>query len=158
MKPLTAEKDIHVFKVVVLKGPLFGLGYVGIPYYYNDKGVIYEKGKKYTSKIFYEEEAMIINEGLHSYLPEMTDLFVRDETLWLDVLLEVVGNSGEITNYQGFGGLELGVMECVIPVGATYFLNENGEVVSNRLRVTRINKIDELETDKCTGAVTFKKT
>lgn len=117
---MIAEKDIPVFKIV--RKAICGSNYESV---YHKK--VYYRREKATSGIeFYG--TYTIEKGLHSYLPEVKTIL--DEGLLIISDFNGCYLDGFDTKYS-----ELAKMNCIIPKGSEYYVNERGEVVSNQLKV-----------------------
>jgi len=125
---MIAEKDIPVFKIV--KKTTWGSNYESI--YYRK---VYYLREKVTSGIeFYG--TYIIEKGLHSYLPEVK-IILEKGVLFIEDISWCYMDSFEDKYY------ELAKMNCIIPKGSEYYVNERGEVVSNRLEVIGFEEINK---------------
>lgn len=110
-----ADKEIPVFKVV-----------------YKDLSSVYAIfrytiGKTYRLKVLWLDNNEI-NIGFHSYIPNVT--------LRPDDDLVIIEFEGIYLDYQFWSNVA--ILECVIPIGAQYCVNEKGEVVSNQIKVLNV--------------------
>ena len=155
-----AKNDIEVFKIVTLlayanyngsQAKVCPIYYQTISYGYYDRineifnmnqnghfkeGPIkinecYDGDLKYGYSEYYS-----CSKAFHSYKSDMTSV-VFDE----NGLMAVKHPSGERTRYGSYVRNNLIIMECVIPKGANYAVNEEGECVSDELVVKRLNEI-----------------
>lgn len=156
-----AEGDVKVFKIVfkeVKTWKVLEKDYVR-KYYAPYRLFTYEISKTYSVDKLYPVtrhngmyEKVIINEGFHSYSCKHCMLEEHDETI------EIHSNKlipSTITHYEKgytkkvFEGYkfkysqQMGVtmLECVIPAGTEYWENENGEIVSQKIKIIREVKI-----------------
>lgn len=125
-----ADKDIQVFKIVN----------------WNNTSVYqdfhYETGKEYESYVRIEREDWSDNEGhytisqgIHSYNSRKVHVEYSYKDYFGNICskyFKVVGNNMTI-DYFVRVYMRLKCVDCVIPKGATYYENEQGEIVSNRL-------------------------
>lgn len=124
-----AEEDIPVFKIVNCnKTSVF-------------KNFLYEENTKYDlgKEIDVHEGVIVnflINEGFHSYCKkckiEITDIESKEFFRVVDLLGTVL-----------LGHKSLLILECLIPKGATYYINEKGECVSDKLKTLKFYKIND---------------
>ena len=125
LKLETAKEDIPITKVV---RPSFDKN-VYYPYYKTPTGV-YEKGVKRYSKILSMESSVPpyckVDVALHSYLP--SKVFFREG--FTSILFYSKDSNLPIQRYDAD---EAKIVHGIIPKGASYCINEYGEVVSNEL-------------------------
>lgn len=130
--PNIAEEDIIVYKVMLLRD-----GYRNelISFYYSKRYVI---GKEYIEETETVEPVYLyhysINKGFHSYSLEKT---TEKECynycqIWSGTTLLDYVNLGIDVHY----GETLVAVECIIPKGSTYYENDLGEIVSDRIIIT----------------------
>ena len=128
----TAKEDLVVFKMLIdtchkrpntLLSPIYRHFYhIGEEYRLQDplKLLVNQWANKY-----------LINEGIHSYT---TDCCVVKQS---DGSCIVKNQAGEIIgNYPYIGGsYDFVITSCIIPKGATYYVNFDGEVVSDVIKI-----------------------
>ena len=108
------------------------------PHFHPDKAM-YREGMTYTV-IGIEKPLLPMKdryEGYHSY--DRQSCYVRKPSVSLCVFNKkdhMIDSCGRTTN--------LSFVECTIPRGSIYFRNENGHIVSNKLRIDKINVLDLL--------------
>ena len=127
----TAKKDIPIFKIMTKDL---------ISRYYC---FAYELNTEYRSWLDYPEKSYntnsskyFINRGFHSYNPKCTvRKSFRNKTIKIC--------SKQIFNYTLLAAEPYGVVkvEGIIPKDANYYLNEFGEYVSDRIKLTKIVEI-----------------
>lgn len=122
--PRIALKDIKVKKLFLHTKDKYVTPYRKFEY---EKGVVYKSKLKLHCPSIYE---MYIDEGLHSY----TDKTEIDSYASVDSHYNVKIN-GRWCSLYTFEYNGVCVKECIIPKGSIYFVNKEGEVVSNRLRL-----------------------
>lgn len=129
-----AKRNIKVFKFA-LEAP----GGKVVPYFFSRKISCYEEGKEYTSKIhcFYEGfgNDLIIDEGLHSYNKKLCwykkdSHFINMHSLFLSPAMYFDIRDGLLK------------LDCHIPKGSKYYINCSGEMVSDKLVVDKIQKLN----------------
>lgn len=127
--PRVAVKPINVFKVV------WKLGDVYEAYYFC---FTYEKGKRYKTRLNKYQGGYVLD-GFHSY-SEKTVTFVNDGDWRLEIKSKK--NGSRLDFFHFLCGREhdadtqgLTIMKCHIPRWARYYINQRGEVVSNRIVV-----------------------
>lgn len=124
-----AEKDIKVYKIVTIID-------------HN----LYSVFKNYKYRLGVEEKAslsisrlhkLMITHGLHSY---SEDCKIHDTCTEVNV---IVKNTDCMTccMYTKVSTYTLCKLECVIPKGAVYYCNKNGEMVSDRLLPIKVAEI-----------------
>lgn len=158
-----AKRDIEVYKVLYKHEDKY------VPYYQSDD-LAYEVGKLYKQKMngrhsydgFY-----MVSIGFHSYSMERTYVKRRNSSCSfglvtyriytkmgdkIDVYFDDKYNTIEVTN--GFLSNEtttikdeVHFVKCIIPKGAEYFENEDGEIVSNMI-IVRGDEMCKVEFEK----------
>lgn len=110
ISPKISEKDIPVFKIC----KIYDYKHVESKYQY----FTYELGKLYTENInpYISSEGIRINKAFHSY------------DMCLGIISHTMKSVDEI------------IVEGIIPKGATYYLNEFGEIASNQIILKKIKK------------------
>lgn len=138
---MVADKDIHVFKIA--NSPCTSLGV--FPYFYNFNEICYKEGETYFQRMAANEpyyglfKEYIINLGFHSYaLNNIRLMGARSREIPLVATCAKKATSMHTSQKYNIYGLA--IMLCVIPKGATYYVNSVGEIVSNKLKVERILK------------------
>lgn len=141
-----ADEDIEVFKVV-RKIPCDGFMELK-PWFFTAReayGSVSRNGKAYiigdglhtmNSNLFFEKgkgTETYCNEAFHSYSKDFFDVKVTDKY----VNLYAKGTINCIDFYKSKTSL---VMDCIIPKGTKYAVNELGEVVSESIKVVRFSK------------------
>lgn len=131
-KPLVSDGNVKIKKVCLLyNGNIHG-------YYYHN--FIYELNKEYQTNVsllldtdnFYSGSV-----GFHSYLYKEVSLIPNRYTL--DAYL----GTYFITAYSKTS--DVVIVEGYIPKGATYYINENKEIISDRIVLTNItHRLTEL--------------
>ena len=139
-----ATEDLKCYKIVSKFNyePFFR------PYFRcNDSPMIYEVGKTYYGKICPEKVAgganlIAIHEGIHCY-DLSVHIFHRDK-------YEVYRDKYEVNYLLPCGiFLKLGIfssrtdckavlMECTIPKGTLYYMNDKGEIVTEKLIINKV--------------------
>lgn len=133
----TAEEDLFVFKILIdtchkrpntLVSPVYKcLYYIGESYCNQEPLKV---------RINQYADRYIINEGIHSYT---TDCYVikqdSDSCIVKNQAGEIIGKYLRIERYDYV------ITSCIIPKGATYFVNYAGEVVSDIIRIVNKFKI-----------------
>lgn len=124
-----AEEDIPVFKIVC-----------------NDKCSLYrifpyEENTEYSLEkdIDVHENVIMnffINEGFHSYCKKCE---IRITDTYSEGFFQVINLIGTILLCDGYHL----ILECLIPKGATYYINEKGECVSDKLKTLKFYKIND---------------
>ena len=137
-----AEEDIPCFKIMKVynwnNDDVVYSVYKNMAY---RMGQVYELGKKLDCTVLSSEKYSYINEGFHSYHPD-----VKFEKTIIDT-------EELIAAYPRFGlgkGIYLDafnidwrvycLVECVIPKESVYYLNGKGEYVSNTIKPIRITE------------------
>ena len=137
---IKAEKDIKVFKIVepvdenIVK-----------PYYMYQTGMVYMVGMTYTTEMYEpvdQKGTYVIEIGFHSYGKDCPMAFTDKTNLIFTHLIEVFSKNDKnvrIGRYETH--FDIGVINCTIPKGATYYENENGEFVSDSIRIDSIEPL-----------------
>ena len=155
-----AERDIEVYKVLYKHKDKY------VPYFYCGY-LAYEVGK------LYKQEMNVLNDGIycevdaafHSYSMERTyvkrrdnpflttyRIYSKNDESWFDHYYDDKHNTIQVTNkFLSDETIilkeDVHFVKCIIPKGAEYFENEDGEIVSNKIVVTG-DEIDKGEFDK----------
>ena len=137
-----AEKDIYTFKVMEKKEGIYYSYYFHKEYnlaeeYKNCISIKfrYDKKNKFGGGVLKE---MTITEGFHSYSSERC--FVRNRVgskgSWIKVFRKQLLFGKCFEDYVVDSRYhQLVVMDCVIPRGSHYYINDMGEIVSNKIIV-----------------------
>ena len=139
-KARIADKDIKVFKVCRKINEQIVSFYMGKEY---------DVGETYRGKFNPSETENVFNHGIktgfHSYNPENTVIKKRKSSSTFD-------DEDDDVDWDDFNWIEVFDMdrhhldhfvktenvvrvECTIPEGSTYYENENGEIVSDTIRI-----------------------
>lgn len=142
-----ADEDIEVFKVVKII-PCDGFMELK-PWFFTAQetyGAVSRNGKVYiigdglhtmSRNLFFENgkgNSTYCNEAFHSYSKDFFDVTVNDRY----INLYAKGTIHCIDFYKSKTSL---VMNCIIPKGTKYAVNEIGEVISEAIKVVRFSKI-----------------
>jgi hypothetical protein len=151
IKPHIADKDLHVYKIC-----LRYYNYGALPYFQKARE-FYEEGKTYDADHFDKPRPLIplysdhyiyeIYHGMHSYSCKcqlMQGAITNGVNL---VLVTPLSPKGVIAHYNTKLNIILAL--CSIPKGTTYYVNENGEYVSESIKMDKFlvftkNTIDTL--------------
>ena len=146
---LIAEKDVPVFKVAKIANN----GKTILPYFfstndwYTENTVYLEPGITLNAKISGASKPYTISKGLHSYSVEnirLQDYYHIDKVIKFIPLVRITTHKTTpmsqdfIVTGQTYQISNVAIMLCTIPKGATYYVNEVGEIVSDKLEVKRI--------------------
>lgn len=127
--PRVAVKPINVFKFV------WKVDYGYKAYYFT---FTYEKGERYKTRLKKYKGGYVL-EGFHSY-SEKTVTCVNDGDGWL-----VFKSKKDGYKLEGVPlSKNLIIMKCHIPRWARYYINKNGEIVSNRIVVDEFINAEEI--------------
>lgn len=129
-----AEEDIPVFKVC-LKDIWNNESNLAYAYYYQKK---YEVGKTYTEcvrlvRTHGNHPIYKIKEGLHCYSDKCNLEAIND-------CLLVKFNKTAIDYHPS--GDKLVRLDCIIPKGTRYYINDTGEIVTTKIIVKGVNDIE----------------
>ena len=128
--PKIAEKDISVFKIVRKQTPFkVESVYEKFPYYL---GILYIL-KTVNSEIKSCPDlvgAYIVTEAFHSYLSDSVSVFKYSDILYITPNID---NIKSPLDYFRLSDESLVRIECIVPKGSQYCINELGEVVSNKI-------------------------
>ena len=126
---LTAEKDIQCFKVVLTFSTLPNT--ILSPYNY----FRYEIGQEYhleeEIKVLTSAAAYEIYQGFHSYSEEVEFRIDKDE-------YQIKFGPKKIDWFPLSMGSGINILKCIIPEGSEYFLNDQGEYVSNCIKPIKL--------------------
>lgn len=137
-EPLIADKDIHVKKVVRKRSDdTIHSAYQGCKY---KLGEVMEVD---NMTFYWYGSYLYVYEGFHSY-HEDTSIYLTSTSARLDWILFVFsGISGWKLDYFGFTSEGCYMeMHCIIPKGSTYYVNEHGEYVSNKLLPVELKEVE----------------
>ena len=122
--PLIAKTDINVFKVVYIY-----CNYITSAYH---QLFLWTLSNKYTTSLdvrkCYGRKAEITR-GFHCYNPEVVHVEVNRIFAHIDTRLHKLDSFTILNEMRG----NLAIMKCVIPAGATYYENDRGEIVTDRI-------------------------
>ena len=135
-----AKRDIEVYKAMFKDGKYY------VPYFYSSS-IAYEVGKLYKQNMDVQSGGYLyrVEAGFHSYSMEVT--YVKR-----DRATNMYGVWSKVDKYfRGYYYDKLlnnvHFVKCIIPKGAEYFENEDGEIVSNMIIVTG----EEMDKDMFVG-------
>lgn len=134
-KARIAKRNIKVFKFAI-EAP----GGKVVPYFFPNRNIIYyEEGKEYTSKIHYFYDRFnndfIIDEGLHSYNKKLC--WYKKDSHFINMHSLFISPTMYFDTRE-----ELLKLDCHIPKGSIYYINCSGEMVSDKLVVDKIQKVN----------------
>ena len=150
-----AEKDIPVFKIGQIVQADVDKKKV-IPYFYPDKtiGTVvhmkgYEEGKAYEEKNIsygFLYGRFFIDRGLHSYSLDNIRIKTNDiaskyrdkPTIQVMTHKTTLISNDVLRNGQCYDTNRIAVLLCTLPKGTTYYVNEVGEIVSDKIKVEKI--------------------
>ena len=129
---IAVDNNISIYKLVILLTDNLYSAYKGFPYELNEEYSLYAPCFNILTKMFdfYQK-----NVGFHSYHPEMTK--TTEDSLFVNIydenneLLDRLYRKN-IVRVNGY-----------IPKGASYFLNDRGEYVSDKIYLTDIDYVLE---------------
>lgn len=121
-----AQEDIHVVKIVKRVGDKFFSPYRNFEYHIGEISAAYIVKTEYNF-------GMVIEEGLHSYEGD-------SKIVYNDNRQPIITTSNK--SFLGCWTLnKMVILDCIIPKGADYYVNSDGEYVSNRLIPTGTREI-----------------
>jgi len=127
--PRVAVKPINFFKVVWKEDDEYQAFYFQFTY---------EKGKRYKTRLK-KWKGGYVNDGFHCY-SEKKAICVNTGDGWL-----VIKSKKDGWRFDAFPLSEdLTIMKCHIPRWATYYINQRGEAVSNRIVVDEFIGANEI--------------
>jgi len=127
--PRVAVKPINVFKFVYKLGDEYQA-----PYFL----FTYEKGKRYKTR-FKKWKGCCILDGFHSYSGKNV-ICDNDGDGWI-----VIKSRKDGYRFDAFPlSQDLTIMKCHIPRWAKYYINQRGEMVSNRIVVDEFINAEEI--------------
>lgn len=135
-EPLISDGNVRVFKICRLKD-----GFIHSYYY----GGVYELDKEYETKINISPngngEKYFGREGFHSY--SSNDCYAIATVGGLQVFKIRTGLTYDlfITDYIGTYITGVVVVEGYLPKGATYYINNQKEIISNKIILTKVTQI-----------------
>ncbi len=130
--PIVAKDDIPCKKIVkVLYRPPRK---IYVPFFMHAKSIEYVIGETYTSEIRiryqWEDGFKEIDVGLHCYSKD-----VKTQHLQTGIAVNFLNNP----NGRYYSNIYNPVlMNCIIPKGTTYYENNNGEIVTEKLKIISI--------------------
>jgi len=133
-----AENDVPCFKVVQLNddGSLVSVYFEKVykpKRTYKHKNIMPKK-VNYTSKRYFS----LIREGLHSYA---TDVEITIDNECSMIMVKEFVKVSKIPLWFS-NNFKFAKVNCIIPKGAEYYENEQGEYVSTKLKVIGYEEID----------------
>lgn len=145
-KPIVAEEEISILKV----GRWDDENKVAKPYFKYNRELEYVEGKEYTETIVKSTSSLMqIEHGLHSFKKDYVWLEIEPwkEINWVDVIAKREPDNGfkvdfDIITFRG-EAKDMSIIEGHLPVGTTFYINEDYEIVSNRLVIDRITPLGE---------------
>ena len=153
-EPQVADEEIFVLKI----GRWDEERQVATPYYKYNRKFVYVEGEEYTETITKCQWSarMYIEQGLHSYNQDYVWFKIEPwiELPWIEITATRKSKNRVIYEFATFRGIpeNLSLIEGHLPVGTTYFINEDYEIVSDRLFVNRITPFSKLDFKKiCVG-------
>ena len=147
LERLVADKPLTTFKILI-KGGISGL------YSYYQSGYYWKEGevnslerelslvKVKDSSIYYG----YIKEGFHSYSPD--GVYLREDHR----KVEIASPNYYTLDWFLLGEARLVLAKCEIPEGATYYKNEDGEIVSDKIIVEEVESLEDYILDQETQA------
>ena len=135
-KKRIAKKDIKVVKFAIKVD--YGKTRKVKPYYLTNNDVVYEEGKTYTAELgIFENEfnELTISTGLHAYAKSRVK--VKYGSGFVKVMPYFPFTYDRVYGTQDVDE-PLVRMDCHIPKGATYYMDIEGETVSDTLVVDKI--------------------
>ena len=119
------------------------------------RNIDYSIGKTYSETIMvynrtgasWCRDIVDIREGLHCF-----DDRLESKEKWVDVFRHIIIGSYSFESTQ-FATVMPVLVDCIIPKGATYYVNVRGEIVTNQLKLVKIHEFNK-ETDSDTGKET----
>lgn len=119
VEPQYAETDIDVYKIVRLRRKRFGRIVFEAPFHDSDF-------KYKPNKVYYQEMEVV------KKVTEEGDFLYQE----IHTGLHCLNSSKAVTRYLGnFWNYNLTLVRAVIPKGTKYFINESGEIVTERLKI-----------------------
>lgn len=123
--PRIATKNIKVQKLFIHIKDKFISPYMEFEY---ERGVVYKSKLRFN----YTPYGLYIDKGLHSYTNETKITVVNHvDSCYCSLSLNDM-------NYSLFAfdkNNDVCIRECIIPKGSIYFMNKEGEIVSNKLKL-----------------------
>ena len=146
INPITADKDVHVYKICLEHG------LAALPYYQTARE-FYEEGKTYKADRLdepyqtYEDHFYEIYHGMHSYSCKCQ---LIQGAITSDVNLINIDTLAAKDYYMAHynKNLRLLLVLCSIPKGATYYVNESGEYVSESIKIEKFFAFNVYSIDK----------
>lgn len=130
-----ANEDIHVYKVMLQKpgGRIFDSFYFHKTY---ETGQVY---KTVVNPVYNNIECFYrtrIEGGFHSY--DKSKTIIKGNSFYWIIKVKNRPYNPDIIHcpYSIRGYEDIVAVECVIPKGSFYYMNEDGEIVSNQIMVT----------------------
>lgn len=127
-----AEENIHVFKIMKNKENELRSIYAQF---------LYEINKLYSSNIEnpikHHYKYYDINKGFHSYSIQCKLHITRDKAIYI---ISIYNDVLDVFPSK-INGWNIVKINCIIPEGSEYYLNERGEFVSNKIKVISIENV-----------------
>ena len=92
------------------------------------------------------EKVWDVEEGYHAYsFSTELEIVIKD----LTVVLKVLSSKKSVDTYSGWLDYKnLVVATCTLPVGTEYYQNEFGEIVANKIRIDKLQSVEELNQER----------
>lgn len=109
----------------------------------------YKEGETYTADIvireieYPNEVDYEISEGLHSYSPDCRIIVGLDYDDKRHAVVVPKNDNLVLSGFIIYSDITIIKVNCIIPKGAEYYVNENGEYVSNMIKICNKDKIIE---------------
>lgn len=133
-----AEKDISCYKIV--NRNLTSFYYTDFPYKLNEIHITELDAPKFNTFNF------IISKGFHSYSPNQCKIeyYKRKNKpgLYIGSIYTIYSKKAILDSLPANDTV---ILECVIPKDSLYYINEHGEIVSNRIKPLKVIK------EECVG-------
>ena len=120
IEPRYAETDMDVYKIVRLRRKWFGRMVFEAPFC--NFGFEYKPNKVYYQEI----------EGVLKRITEEGNFLYQEIGIGLHCF---VSDKAAIRYLDSFWNYDLALVKAVIPGGTKYFINEHGEIVTERLKI-----------------------
>ena len=148
-KQEVATRDIECFKICELIDNKICSLYQGFEYQLN---TAYKAKLTFSKHIVAKTSEVLsyeITEGIHSYSTECrlervsipnTDVLATEECKEIE-LLNIIKNESLLGSIYLNLHPNAVLVKCIIPEGSIYFINEDEEIVSNQILLTKIAKL-----------------
>jgi hypothetical protein len=134
--PQIAKEDIKVFKVVIAGNN--NSFFCSIYYKF-----MYRLGFVYSSRIkkkLFDSAQIKITKGIHSY-SKYCKIAASKDLLFIRNRMNNEASIDVFSKYYLFSQQDFYRLECIIPKRSAYYENENGEIVSSRLKIIKATKL-----------------